>query len=85
MIVSQEVLDLYGVKDEHAYMERIQSQALNTLIEALDIQYEELSLDPGRYDNASRAKNETTCRDFAWRRIRCFSRNGCKYCYGYKC
>lgn len=45
MIVSQEVLDLYGVKDEHAYMERIQSQALNTLIEALDIQYEELSLD----------------------------------------
>ncbi|MBD8027445.1 hotdog fold thioesterase [Ureibacillus sp. 179-F W5.1 NHS] len=26
-------------------MERIQSQALNTLIEALDIQYEELSLD----------------------------------------
>lgn len=45
MIVSQEVLDLYGVKDENAYMERIQSQALNTLIEALEIEYEELTLD----------------------------------------
>ena len=45
MVVSQEVLDLYGAKDEAAFIEQMQSKAGNTLIEALEIQYVELSLD----------------------------------------
>jgi len=45
LIVSQEVLALFGVKDETAFMERMQSSAANTLIEALDIEYVELTPD----------------------------------------
>lgn len=45
MVVSQEVLDRFGAKDETAFIEQMQSKALNTLIEALEIRYVELSLD----------------------------------------
>lgn len=45
MIVSQEVLELFGVKDESAFVKRMQSNAVNTLIEALEIEYVELSPD----------------------------------------
>lgn len=45
MVVSQDVLDRFGVKDEPAFIDQMQKNASNTLIEALDIQYVELSLD----------------------------------------
>ncbi len=45
MIVSQEVLDLFGAKDETAFIKQMQSNATNTLIEALEIEYVELSSD----------------------------------------
>ncbi len=45
MVVSQEVLDRFGAKDETAFIEQMQSRAGNTLIEALEIKYVELSLD----------------------------------------
>jgi len=45
VIVSQEVLELFGVKDESAFVKRMQSNAVNTLIEALEIEYVELSPD----------------------------------------
>lgn len=45
MVVSQEVLDRFGAKDETAFIEQMQLKAGNTLIEALEIRYVELSLD----------------------------------------
>lgn len=45
MVVSQDVLDRFGAKDETAFIDQMQKNATNTLIEALDIQYVELSLD----------------------------------------
>jgi len=45
MIISQELLNLSGAKDEAAYIERMKTNTSNTLIQALDIQYLELSLD----------------------------------------
>ena len=45
MVVSQDVLDRFGAKNETAFIEQMQANASNTLIEALDIQYVELSLD----------------------------------------
>ncbi|PYF08305.1 uncharacterized protein (TIGR00369 family) [Ureibacillus chungkukjangi] len=45
MVVSQDVLERFGAKDETAFIDQMQKNASNTLIEALDIQYVELSLD----------------------------------------
>ena len=45
MVVSQDLLDRFGAKDEIAFIEQMQSKAVNTLIDALDIKYVELSLD----------------------------------------
>ena len=45
MVVSQDVLERFGAKDETAFIDQMQKNATNTLIEALDIQYVELSLD----------------------------------------
>lgn len=45
MIISQEVLDHYGVKDRSELAERMRESTKDTLIETLDIDYEELSMD----------------------------------------
>lgn len=45
MIVSQEVLELSGAMDEAMFIEQMKSQAVNTLIEALEIEYVELTSD----------------------------------------
>lgn len=45
MIVSKELLELRGFTDEESFMNFIHTQNEGTLIEALDMKYEELSLD----------------------------------------
>lgn len=45
MIVSQDVLDLYGVKDEATFIEQIKSRSINTLIGELKMEYVELTSD----------------------------------------
>lgn len=45
VIISKELLDLNGFKDEESFKKFISSQTVGTLIEALDMEYVELSLD----------------------------------------
>jgi 1,4-dihydroxy-2-naphthoyl-CoA hydrolase len=45
MIVAQEVLDLYGVKDKAVFAEQMRSRIENTLIGTLEIEYVELTQD----------------------------------------
>ncbi len=43
MIVSQDVLDLYGVEDEAIFVEQMRSRSFNTLIGELGMEYVELT------------------------------------------
>nr|WP_085520671.1 PaaI family thioesterase [Tuberibacillus sp. Marseille-P3662] len=45
MIVSQEVLTLYGVEDKESLIEQLRSQSENTLIGELEMDYVELTQD----------------------------------------